>query len=99
MNIPRSPANNGYAHHQLDQLHGRSVERKGGIQNIPPSNQETIMFKCENEKIVLLMNWLQDRDRDGRISYAEFCGKKTINEKAFEVTCNQLPPDGIFKWN
>ena len=41
--------------------------------------------KCENEKIVLLMNWLQDRDRDGRISYDEFCGKKTINEKAFEV--------------
>ena len=31
------------------------------------------------------MNLLQDRDRDGRISYAEFCGKKTINEKAFEV--------------
>ena len=31
------------------------------------------------------MTLLQDRDRDGRISYAEFCGKKTINEKAFEV--------------
>merc|ERR550525_145411 len=27
----------------------------------------------------------KDRDRDGRISYAEFCGKKTINEKAFEA--------------
>ena len=28
---------------------------------------------------------VQDRDRDGRISYEEFCGKKTVNEKAFEV--------------
>merc|ERR550525_1887260 len=27
----------------------------------------------------------KDRDRDGRISYEEFCGKKTVNEKAFEA--------------
>ena len=28
---------------------------------------------------------LQDKDRDGLISYQEFCGRKTVTEKAFEV--------------
>ena len=27
----------------------------------------------------------QDKDRDGLISYQEFCGRKTVTEKAFEV--------------
>ena len=27
----------------------------------------------------------QDRDQDGLISYTEFCDRKTLSEKAFEV--------------
>jgi Ca2+-binding EF-hand superfamily protein len=27
----------------------------------------------------------QDKDRDGLISYQEFCGRKTVTEKAFQV--------------
>jgi hypothetical protein len=28
---------------------------------------------------------VQDKDKDGRISYDEFCDRKTLTEKAFEV--------------
>lgn len=31
------------------------------------------------------INYLQDKDRDGLISYEEFCDKKTKTEIAFEV--------------
>ena len=27
----------------------------------------------------------KDKDKDGQISYEEFCGRKTMTEKAFEV--------------
>ena len=27
----------------------------------------------------------KDRDRDGRISYEEFCDKETVNERAFKA--------------
>ena len=34
----------------------------------------------------LMISSYQDRDQDGLISYTEFCDRKTLSEKAFEVT-------------
>ena len=34
---------------------------------------------------------LQDRDKDGKISYDEFCDRKTLTEKAFEVRLFTVP--------
>lgn len=35
--------------------------------------------------IFINLRSVQDKDRDGRISYEEFMGKKTLTEIAFEV--------------
>ena len=36
---------------------------------------------------------VKDRDRDGRISYDEFCGRETLNERAFKAM--DLNSDGF----
>ena len=39
----------------------------------------------------------KDRDRDGRISYEEFCDRETVNERAFKAM--DLNNDGFVTKN
>ena len=52
------------------------------IEEFPFINKENIKNGKESRRTVPL---LQDRDKDGKISYDEFCDRKTLTEKAFEV--------------
>ncbi len=50
-----------------------------------PTKTCLLMFAHISISQVLLFFNSKDRDRDGRISYEEFCDRETVNERAFKA--------------